>query len=183
MRVEVRPGRPGDLPGILEVYNPYVLETPISFEVAAVTPEDRAAWMQEHLSGGRHRLFVATDGSGRLVGWATSSRFRERAAYATTVESSVYCRQDARGAGVGTRLYETLFAALQEQPIERIVAGITLPNLASEALHRRFGFRPVGVFTRVGFKLGRFWDVGWFERPLRDPAGPGRVEGGVVPTT
>jgi phosphinothricin acetyltransferase len=167
MQLATRPGEPRDLPGILEVYNHYVLESPATFEVAPVRPSDRADWLREHSSGGRHRLWVATDGAGRVLGWATSSPFRPRAAYATTVEASVYCRADAQGLGIGTRLYASLFESIQGQDIERIVAGVTLPNPASVRLHRRFGFRPVGTFHRVGRKFEKFWDVRWFERPLR----------------
>jgi phosphinothricin acetyltransferase len=165
--MEIRPGRDSDLEAIVGTYNHYVEHSPATFDLAPIDPGSRAAWLAEHSRGGPHRLLVAVDDAGRLLGWATTSRFRERAAYATTVESSVYCRPDARGLGVGSRLYATLFASIQGERVERIVAGVTLPNPASLALHRRFGFRPVGVFTRVGSKFDRFWDVQWFERPLR----------------
>jgi phosphinothricin acetyltransferase len=171
MSVEVRPGRAEDLPEIVAIYNHFVRTSPATFEVEPVSPESRRGWFDEHSAGGRYRLLVAHDASGALLGWATTSPFRPRAAYATTVESSVYCRADALGRGIGSRLYRALVAAVQAEDIERIVAGITLPNPASEAMHRRFGFTPVGVFVRVGRKLGQFWDVGWYQRPLRwEPA-------------
>jgi len=167
MKIDVRPGRKGDLPYILGVYNHYVERSPVTFEVDPVHPSERGAWMAEHLAGGRYRLWVASDGSGQLVGWATSSPFRPRAAYATTVESSVYCRSGFERRGIGSRLYAALFASLQQEDIERVVAAVTLPNPGSVRLHRRFGFRRVGTFHRVGRKFDRFWDVAWFERPLR----------------
>jgi phosphinothricin acetyltransferase len=160
----VRPGEPDDLAEIVAIYNHYVEHTPVSFELDPVRAEDRRAWLAEHRSGGRYRILVHPGPDGHLLGWATTSPFRPRAGYATTVEASVYCRPDARGQGVGSELYGALFRAIQEEDLERIVAGITLPNPASVALHRRFGFRPVGVFTRVGRKFGKFWDVAWFER-------------------
>lgn len=163
----MRPGRAGDLAAVLEVYNHYVERSAATFEVAPVHPSERTGWLHEHTAGGRHRLWVALDETDRVVGWATSSPFRPRAAYATTVESSVYCRVDSRGRGVGSRLYTALFDSLRDEDIERIVAGITLPNPASVRLHRRFGFRRVGTFHRVGRKFGSYWDVAWFERPLR----------------
>lgn len=174
MRVEVRPGRSTDLSSLLEVYNHYVERSPATFEVEPVHPSERAAWLHEHLSGGRYRLWVATDPEGLLVGWATSSPFRPRAAYATTVESSVYCRAGFEGRGIGSRLYKALFRSIEDEDIERVVAAITLPNRASVRLHERFGFRRVGTFHRVGRKFDRFWDVAWFERPLRarDPQVP-----------
>jgi len=155
------------------VYNHYVEHTPATFEVAPVTTADRRPWLREHSSGGRHRLFVAVDPAGRVVGWASTSPFRSRAAYATTVEASVYCHPGFQRQGIGTRLYAELFEAVQSEDIERIVAGVTLPNLPSVRLHRRFGFRPIGTFHRVGRKFGRYWDVRWFERPL--PPNGGRT--------
>jgi phosphinothricin acetyltransferase len=166
---------------MLTVYNRYVVESPATFEIEPVRPEDRAEWVRQHTAAGRHRWLVASDDGGALAGWATTSPFRARAAYATTVEASVYCRPDACGRGLGTRLYAALFDAIQAEDIERIVAGITLPNPASVALHLRFGFRPVGTFTRVGRKFGRYWDVAWFERPLRLP-GSGSVREAVGPS-
>lgn len=167
MKIEVRPGRRGDLEGILRVYNHYVRRSPATFEVAPVQPADRREWFQEHSSGGPYRLWVAAMENGRVVAWATSSPFRPRAAYATTVESSVYCRPGFEGLGMGSRLYRALFDSIQDEDIERVVAAVTLPNPASVRLHRRFGFRRVGTFHRVGRKFDTFWDVAWFERPLR----------------
>jgi len=171
----VRPGEPGDLPSVVELYNHYVLSSPATFEVTPVRVKDRREWFVEHSNPGPYRLLVAERLSGEVVGWATTSAFRPRAAYATTVEASVYCRADAVGRGIGTRLYAELFREIKGQDIEQVVAGIALPNPASVALHRRFGFRHVGTFRRVGRKFGRLWDVAWFERPLRLPGkDPGR---------
>jgi phosphinothricin acetyltransferase len=174
--LHVRPGRSRDLRQVTEVYNHYVERTAVTFEVVPALLSDRIAWFREHASTGRYRLLVATDGGDRVLGWATSSPFRPRAAYATTVEASVYCRPEFAGLGIGSRLYESLFESIQGEDIERVVAGVTLPNPASVRLHRRFGFRRVGTFHRVGRKLGRYWDVAWFERPLR-PSGPEAEKG------
>ncbi len=170
MEIDVRPAAEGDLEEILEVYNHYVESSPATFEVRRVEVEERRPWFHEHTLDGPYRLMVAVDGSGALRGWASSGPFRPRAAYATTVEVSVYCRPDSVGHGVGSRLYAALFASLQDQDLERFVAGVALPNAPSVALHRRFGFRQVGVFTRIGRKFDRYWDVAWFERPARPDA-------------
>lgn len=167
MRARVRSARAADLPEILELYNHYVLHSAATFDLAPVRVEDRNDWFRQHARTGPHRLLVAEDRDGGIAGWASSSPHRARAGYATTVESSVYCRPSALGRGIGSRLYSTLFETLRAERIERIVAGIALPNPASIALHERFEFRSVGVFTRVGYKFDRFWDVEWFERPLR----------------
>ncbi len=165
MAIELRPGSPDDLAAIVRIYNHYVETTAVSFDVEPVRAEDRLDWLAEHSAGGPYRLLVAVEGRSEPLGWASSSPYRTRPAYRTTVEVSVYCRPDAVGRGVGSALYAQLFAELGRFDLERIVAGVTLPNPASVALHRRFGFRPVGVFTRVGRKFGRYWDVAWFERP------------------
>ena len=155
-----------DLPALTEIYNHYILNTPITFDLAPYTPQQRREWFDEHAASGRYRLLVATDDTG-ILAYATTSRWRPKAAYETTVESSIYCRHDACGRGVGTLLYEALFEAIANEDLHRIVAGTTLPNAASVALHERMGFRRVGTFDAVGRKFGKFWDVGWFERPLR----------------
>ena len=167
---KARAGRPADLRQIVEIYNHYVMHSSATFEVVPVTVEDRLEWLELHTRGERHRLVVATDAGDRVVGWATTSPFRPRAAYETTVESSVYCRSGSEGRGVGSALYRSLFASIQGEDIERVVAGVCLPNASSVALHQRFGFRAVGVFSSVGRKFGRYWDVAWYERPRVLPA-------------
>ncbi|HTT14221.1 MAG TPA: GNAT family N-acetyltransferase [Thermoplasmata archaeon] len=169
--MHIRPAERSDLEAIVAIYNHYVETSPATFEIARVSPEDRAVWLAEHSRPSPHRAFVA-EADGGLLGWATSSPFRPRAAYGTTVEVSVYCHPLHRGERVGSRLYGALFHAIEGEDLERAVAGITLPNPGSVALHRRWGFRWVGTFTRVGRKFGRYWDVAWFERPMRS-AEPG----------
>lgn len=101
---------------------------------------------------------------GRVAGVASSGRYRPRAAYDTTVETSVYIAPDSVGRGLGSALYGALFDALDGERVHRAVAGIALPNDASVALHRRFGFERVGRFSEEGWKFDRFWDVDWYER-------------------
>ena len=112
-------------------------------------------------------LFTAIDDQARCVGYASSSRWRPKPAYHTTVEASVYCHPDTVGRRCGTALYTALFAALDHEDVQTIVAGVSLPNPGSLSFHERFGFQPVGVFHAVGRKFNKFWDVAWFERPLR----------------
>jgi phosphinothricin acetyltransferase len=161
----IRSATSADLPRLTEIYNHYVLTSPVTFDLEPWSVEKRAAWFHEHAEASRHRLFVAGE-RGVILGYATTSRFRDRAAYDTTVEASVYCAPEAVGRGIGSALYRELFAAINHEDINRIVAGITLPNAASVALHRSFGFVQVGMFSQVGRKFDRFWDVAWFERPL-----------------
>jgi phosphinothricin acetyltransferase len=111
-------------------------------------------------------LLVAAE-SGHIVGYAGTGRFRAKQAYDTSVEATVYCAPGFTGRGIGSLLYAALFEAIANEDINRILGGITLPNDASMALHRRFGFRQAGVFTANGRKFGQYWDVAWVERALR----------------
>jgi phosphinothricin acetyltransferase len=162
----VRHARPEDLPALTTIYNHYIVHTPITFDLKEYMPEERRVWLEEHQPSGRYRLLVATDDSG-ILGYASTSRWRAKAAYDPTVETSVYVRHDAVGRGLGTLLYGALFDAIASEDVNTIVAGMTLPNDASRALHAKFGFSEVGVFSGVGRKFGKYWDVGWFQRTLK----------------
>ncbi|MBT2491710.1 N-acetyltransferase [Streptomyces sp. ISL-96] len=163
--VQVSAGTEADLSALTDIYNHYVRETAITFDTAGFTAGQRRPWLRSHPEDGPHRLLVAREvGSGRVLGYATSSPFRPKAAYGTSVEVSVYCAPDAGGRGVGTLLYEALFEALEGEDVHRAYAGIALPNEASARLHARFGFRHVGTYREVGRKFGRYWDVAWYER-------------------
>ena len=166
--IRIRAAVAEDLPRLTEIYNHYVIHTPVTFDLEPHTVEKRSAWMAQFAATGRHRLFVAESAAG-IVGYAGTTRFRPKAAYDTTVETTIYCAPDAVGRGIGTKLYAALFAAIAGEDIHRIVAGYTLPNPQSAALHARFGFQPAGVFRENGRKFGRYWDVAWTERPLRLP--------------
>jgi phosphinothricin acetyltransferase len=159
----IRTAEHGDLARIIEIYNYYVLHTPVTFDVEAYTVERREAWFAQFGEAGRHRLLVAED-NGKVMGYAGTIPFRPKAAYETTVETTIYCAPEALGKGIGKRLYAELFEVLKGEDIHRLVAGYTLPNAASEELHRQFGFRAVGVFNEVGRKFGKYWDVCWLER-------------------
>ncbi|MGN5633773.1 N-acetyltransferase family protein [Streptomyces sp. AC154] len=174
---QVRPGIEGDLEALTDIYNHYVRETALTFDTAPFTPGQRLPWLRSHPVDGPHRLLVAQDvrnvdapGAGgpvpRILGYATSSAFRPKAAYSTSVEVSVYCAPGAAGRGIGTLLYAALFEALAGEDLHRAYAGITQPNEASVRLHDRFGFRHLGTYAEVGRKFGRYWDVAWYEKHL-----------------
>ncbi len=164
---EIRRGRVEDAPRISEIYNHFVLETAITFDTEPKSAEDRREWLAQFGSAGRHQLFVAED-AGRVLGYACSHRFRVKPAYDPSVETTIYLDPAAAGNGLGTELYAALFDALSREGdrVHRAYAGITLPNPASVALHRRFGFHVVGRFREVGRKLDRWWDVEWYEKEL-----------------
>ena len=164
--IVIRRVEQGDLPTLTEIYNYYVRETPITFDLEPKSLAQRREWLDGFAPVGRYQCFVAARG-GRVIGWACSTRFKERAAYETTVESSIYLAPDERGRGLGGRLYRTLFDALAGEDIHRIHGGVTQPNEASNRLHLRCGFERVGTLPEVGRKFGRFWDVAAYLRPAR----------------
>ncbi|WP_416961465.1 GNAT family N-acetyltransferase [Streptomyces sp. Agncl-13] len=169
--VQVRPGVESDLDALTDIYNHYVRETPITFDTLPFTPEERRPWLLSHPEDGPYRLKVAVDGtfqgnSQRILGYATSSPYRVKPAYSTSVEVTVYLAPDAGGRGIGTLLYKALFEALADEDVHRAYAGIAQPNEASTRLHERFGFRYIGTHREVGRKFGRYWDVAWHEKEL-----------------
>jgi len=161
--IRVRPAARADLARLTEIYNHYVLNTPVTFDVDPYTIERRQAWFDQFGPSGRYRLLVAEE-NGVILGYAGTMRWRPKAAYETTVETTIYCAPDAVGKGVGGRLYGALFDALRGEDVHRFVAGYTMPNAATASIHERFGFKVVGIFTEVGRKFGKYWDVCWTER-------------------
>jgi phosphinothricin acetyltransferase len=165
MGTQIRRVAPTDLSVLTRIYNHYIENTPITFDVEPYTEEGRRPWLEQFSSAGPHQCFVAeVDGS--TCGWASTGPFRSKAAYGRSAEVSVYLAPDVLQRGLGTALYEALFEGLAEAGLHRALAGITRPNEASVALHTRFGFTPIGVFREVGWKFGRYWDVEWFEKTL-----------------
>ncbi|HVV77910.1 MAG TPA: GNAT family N-acetyltransferase [Mycobacteriales bacterium] len=160
--IEVRYAAEGDLPALTDIYNHYVLNTAATFDLQPHTVEDRREWFDHYRSLGPYRLLVAVR-NGDVVGYASSSRFRPRRAYDTSIEVTVYLRPDATSGGLGTALYERLFAELRGEPLHRAYAVIALPNPGSVALHAKFGFAPIGTMSEVGRKFEQWWDVLWME--------------------
>lgn len=161
----IRVATAADAEAIARIYAPIVADTVIAFEVVVpggdeirqriVTTLERFPWL------------VSEDANGTVDGYVYAGRHRERAAYQWSVDVSAYVREDARGRGVGKRLYTTLLGQLTELGYHQAFAGIALPNAASIALHRSVGFTHVGIYRNVGFKHGAWHDVGWWQRSLR----------------
>src|ERR1700692_102247 len=143
-----------DLPALLDLYNHYVATTHVTFDVEPRTREQRQAWLKQFSERGRHQCFVAECG-GQAVGWSCSVPFKDRAAYDTSVETSVYLAPGGQGRGLGRRLYDALFEALSREDVHRAFGGIAQPNEASVALHLKMDFRHVGTYREVGRKFGK----------------------------
>jgi L-amino acid N-acyltransferase YncA len=160
----IRCATPYDARALAEIYRPIVEHTTASFELDAPNEAEMRARIVE--IGRRYPWLAAVDG-GRVLGYAYASPHRTRAAYARSVDVSVYVADAARGEGIGRALYGALFTELaQAGAFHRAFAGIALPNEPSIALHRGFDFEPVGIYREVGQKFGRWIDVAWWQRGL-----------------
>jgi len=167
----LRPASAADLEALTAIYNHYVATSAATFDLEPFTVDRRREWFSHYATTGPHRLIVA-ERDGRVCGYASSSRFRPKGAYATSVETTVYVEASCQGAGVGTALYRALFDALAGEDLHRAYAGVALPNPASVALHQRFGFETIGTYHEVGRKFGRYWSVQWLEKRLDAVSGP-----------
>jgi len=150
---------------ISAIYAPIVQQTIISFEVEPPTADE----MRRRIENTLDRLpWLVCEREGRVAGYADASEHSARAAYQWSVDVSAYVHERERRAGVGRALYRSLFAVLALQGFYNAYVGISLPNPASVGLHEAVGFRPVGLYRGVGYKLGAWHDVGWWERSLQE---------------
>jgi phosphinothricin acetyltransferase len=155
-----------DAQACLNIYAPFVRDTSTTFEERVPTVEEFAGRIRT--TGATHPYLVI-EIDGQVAGYAYATQFRPRAAYRWAAEVTVYLGAGYRGLGAGRRIYEELFERLCRQGFQVLVAGVTLPNEASVGLHRAMGFEPVGVYRRIGWKLGAWHDVAWFEMDLFPP--------------
>ena len=153
-----------DAASILEIYRPFVVSTAVSFELEPPS----VAQMAERLRSTLERTpWLICESAGQLSGYAYASPHRDRAAYQWCVEVSAYVHPAHRRGGLARLLYDRLFQVLQWQGFHNAYAGITLPNEPSVRFHQALGFQLVGVYHAIGFKLGRWHDVAWYERALQ----------------
>jgi len=164
MTTTIRQAVLADAPQVAGIYAPYVSDAVISFELE---PPDAAEMARRMFHARAYPWLVCAGSGGDLLGYAYASQHRERAAYQWSVDVTVYVRIDQHRRGVGRALYTSLFGILRAQGFHAAHAGVTLPNAASVGLHESFGFRAVGVYPAVGYKLGAWHDVGWWQLELR----------------
>ena len=165
----IRLATPGDAAGICAIYAPIVRDTAISFELAPPSVEEMQARVATTLE--EYPWLVCADGR-MVAGYAYASRHRTRAAYQWAADVSVYVSESHHRRGVARALYAALLPILRFQGYWQACGGISLPNDASVALHESLGFEPVGIYRSIGFKLGAWHDVGWWQLALADAGGP-----------
>lgn len=172
--IAIRPARPEDAAAIAAIYAPYVLSGTVSFETEA--PDTRGMKARMAASDGLYPWLVATTGEAggeeAVLGYAYAGKFKDRPAYRWTVETTIYVSGAVQGQGTGQLLYDALLDTLAAQGFVQAIATISLPNDGSIQLHEKVGFRRAGQYREVGFKLGRWLDVGIWQRELNDAVGP-----------
>ena len=161
----LRPATPADATGILDIYAPYIADTSFTFETEVPSTEAFAERIRTYLDTWPWLVF---EDNGIIAGYAYATRHRERTAYQWCTESSIYVLDKYHGTGVARALYEALFAILEKQGFRNVYAVINLPNDASVAFHERCGFRYFATYEKVGYKLGRWKNVGWWQLSLND---------------
>lgn len=161
----IRQVEDGDVPGLLEIYAPFVHETVVTFETEVPTESDLRARIE------RSHLWLVAE-MDELVGFAYAAPFHARPSYRWSVEVSIYLAEGARGRGLGRRILTRLLDELTERGFVNAFAGIALPNDTSVALFESLGFKQVALQERVGYKLGEWIDVGWWQRFLRPHESP-----------
>lgn len=159
----IRPAASADAARCAEIYAPYVTDTWVSFERDPPDATEMARRIENY--GASHGWLVA-EVEGDIAGYAYGSPHRTREAYATSADVAVYLDATFARSGVGRRLYQALFPILKDRDVHAIFAGIALPNDASIGLHQAMGFTPVGIYREVGWKMGGWRDVGWWQRLL-----------------
>jgi phosphinothricin acetyltransferase len=152
-----------DAGAICSIYNPYVLGTTVTFETEAVTPDVMRTRIADVTAAYPWLVF---EENGLVGGYAYASRWRPRAAYRHSVESTVYLAPAFQRRGVGTQLYRELIDRLRSQGVHQVIGGAALPNAGSVALHERLGFKKVAHFAEVGWKFDRWIDVGYWQLAL-----------------
>jgi phosphinothricin acetyltransferase len=163
--MRIRTATPEDVGALQVLRNYYIANSLSTFDEQPLTRDAIDTWFRQFRASSPHQLLVAVK-DGDLLGFCGSQSYRAHPAFSKTVETSIYVSAGFAGRGLGTALYEALFAALAEQPIHRLVVGIALPNAASVALHEKVGFTKVGVFNEYACKHGKFISSQWMERPF-----------------
>ena len=152
-----------DIPSLCGIYNHYIAHTAITFEESQVSVTD----MQKRVEN-TMQLFpwLVYEENEKILGYAYASKWKDRSAYQYTAEVTVYLHPEHCGKGIGSILYTSLIEQLANKNIHSLLACIAIPNIASEKIHEQFGFRQVAHFREVGFKFGRWLDVGYWQKNL-----------------
>ena len=164
---KVRLITPDDAKATLEIYRPYVENTVISFEYDVPALEE---WETRIITNIAEYPWLVCEYNGQIIGYAYGSKHRYRTAYSWSAESTVYLSDKFHRLGIARVLYETLFELLKLQGYVNVYAGVTVPNQKSEEFHQALGFYEAGIFKKIGFKFGGWYDTRWFQLHLTEHA-------------
>lgn len=168
MELWIRPASSGDTSDILRIYAPFVEQTAVSFEEEVPGVEEMASRIETTM---KEHPWLVCEYDGRIAGYAYASGHRNRSAYRWTKELSVYIDPDYKRRKIGKVLYQCVIDILDYQGICSVLAGITLPNPESVGFHEHMGFKKTAEFHSTGYKLGEWYDVGWWELTIRPGCG------------
>ncbi len=154
-----------DLPAIIAIENHYIQNSYCTFDTEPRVLEERIKWFNNYKTSGPYRFFVATEND-KVIGYCCNNRYRDHKAFDQTIEVSIYLAHEVRSKGIGTLLYTKLFEALKEEKLHLAVAAIALPNEASVSLHKKLGFKEVGVFNEYAMKNGAYINSMWLQKAL-----------------
>ena len=161
----IRLAKPADAAAILDIYAPYIRDTSITFETEIPSTADFADRISLYLE---NWPWLVYEKKGVIAGYAYASRYRERSAYQWSIECSVYIHDDHHRSGIARSLYSSLFSILKIQGFTTVYAVINLPNDPSVGLHESMGFTYFATYEKVGYKLGRWKNVGWWKLQLNE---------------
>jgi len=159
----VEHARSGDLQGILDILNHYILGDHCTFDTKPWTVKQKQQWFDGFDPDGPYRLIVARHGA-NVLGYTSSTRWRPKKASEVTAETTVYVHPEHLGKGLGRQLLGHLLDHLAESGLHSVVAGVAQPNAVSNHLHELMGFEVIGTYREVGFKFERYWDVTWYQK-------------------
>lgn len=159
----IRTAVAADAAALCAIYNPHVANTIVTFEEQPVTVTEMAVRIRETT---QRWPWLVLERDGDVAAYAYATAWKVRSAYRFSVETTVYVAENHRRCGAGTAVYAELLARLQSLGAHSAVGGIALPNEASVALHEKLGFERIGQFREIGYKLGRWIDVGYWQRRL-----------------
>lgn len=167
----IRKATARDVPAMLAIYDPFVRDTAVSFEYETPTEEAFARRLEEHTAV---YPWLVWEEAGRVLGYAYAGRVFERAAYAWNAEISCYLAEEIRGKGIGRQLYAAVEDILRSQGVRKVFAVVTSANESSIDFHKALGYREAAIYSDVGFKHGKWYDVVWLEKQLLPPGAPDR---------
>ena len=162
--LSIRTATLDDAAVVAGIYNHYILNSVVTFEVDAIEPKEISRRMQ--MVESRSLPWIIAEGDGEVVGYAFASQWHQRAAYQNSAEATVYVEPGYCRRGIGVRLLKQLLKLVSERNIHTLISGISLPNDASVSLHEKFGFQKVAHYKEVGFKFGNWIDVGYWQKMI-----------------